>query len=326
MYQSVRRYIQNCDACQRRGKPKRKEEAHPIPVKGPFQRVGIDIKGPLPITTQGNRYLIVAMDYLTKWPEARPMKQARAIDVAEFIFKEIISRHGVPEIILTDRGTEFNNQWINELCKTWQTKHRLTSPYRPQTNGMVERFNRTIGECLAKLSEEKEWDQSIEAVLLAYRTKKHESTGFTPFQLVYGRQATLTVELKVSTYEEEEVDALLKRTKEILENNDSLRAQHRIKLLQGKRKQTENPDRFKIGDKVLLHQTHLENSLSAKLEVKWIRPYFIHEVYEKSNYKLRTLEGKLLKNSVHGNRLKKYFEENLEPWVMIEDFLPEEEN
>ncbi|CAI2197254.1 1629_t:CDS:1, partial [Funneliformis geosporum] len=66
-------------------------------------------------------------------------------------------------IILTDRGTEFNNQWVNELCKDWQTKHRLTSLYRPQTNGMVERFNRTIGEYLVKLSEEKEWDQCIEA-------------------------------------------------------------------------------------------------------------------------------------------------------------------
>ncbi|HVH96324.1 MAG TPA: DDE-type integrase/transposase/recombinase, partial [Bacillus sp. (in: firmicutes)] len=297
-----------------------------IAVKGPFYQIGIDIKGPLPVTAIGNRYLIVAMDYLTKWPEAKPLKQAKAVDVAEFIFKEVISRHGVPEVILTDRGTEFNNQWVNELCRTWQTKHRLTSPYRPQTNGMVERFNRTIGECLAKLSDEREWDENIEAVLLAYRTKKHESTGFTPFQLIYGRQAILPIELKVSTYRKEEMDALLGRTKEIIENNDSLKAQQRIKLLQEKRKQTQNSDRFRIGDKVLLHQTHLENNFSAKLEAKWIGPYFIHEVYEKSNYKLRTLDGKLMKNSVHGNRLKKYFEEILEPWVMIEDFLPEEEN
>jgi hypothetical protein len=278
------------------------------------------------VTTKGNRYLIVAMDYLTKWPEAKPLKQAKAVDVVEFIFKEIISRHRVPKVILTDRGTEFNNQWINELCRTWQTKHRLTSPYRPQTNGMVERFNQIIGEYLAKLSNEKEWDESIEAVLLAYRTKKHESTGFTPFQLIYGRQATLPIELKISTYKEEEMEALLKRTKEIIENNDSLRAQQRIKLLQEKRKLTQKSDRFKIGDKVLLYQTHLEKNLFAKLEAKWIGSYFIHEVYEKSNYKLRTLEGKLMRNSIHGNRLKKYLEEIVEPWVMIEDFLPEEEN
>ena len=112
MYESVRRYVQQCDACQRRGAPNRKEKSHPIAVKGPFHQIGIDIKGPLPITTKGNRYLIVVMDYLTKWLEAKPLKQVKAIDVAEFIFKEIISRHGVPEVILTDRGTEFNNQCI----------------------------------------------------------------------------------------------------------------------------------------------------------------------------------------------------------------------
>jgi hypothetical protein len=75
-----------------------------------------------------------------------------------------------------------------------------------------------------------------------------------------------------------------------------------------------------------LHQTHLENNFSEKLDAKWIGPYFIHEIYKKSNYKLLTLEGKLLKNSVHGNRLKMYYEETLEPWVVIEEFLPEEEN
>ena len=86
---------------------------------------------------------------------------------------------------------------------------------------MVERFNRTIGECLAKLSKEKEWDQCVEAVLLAYWTKKHESTGFTTFHLLYGRQATLPIDLKVETYNKDEKDVLLKRTQEIMENNDA---------------------------------------------------------------------------------------------------------
>ncbi|CAI2197298.1 3086_t:CDS:1, partial [Funneliformis geosporum] len=124
----------------------------------------------------------------------------------------------------------------------------------------------------------------------------------------------------------EEKDALLKRTQEIMENNDAYEVQQRIKIQQAKRKQKNVSEKFKIGNKVLLHQTHLENNFSAKLDAKWIGPYFIHEVYEKSNYKLRTLEGKLLKNSVHGNRLKMYYEETLEPWVVIEEFLPEEEN
>src|SRR4051794_3510989 len=85
MYDSVKKYIQRCDACQKRGKLNRKEESYPIAVKGLFYQIEIDIKGLLLVTTKGNRYLIIAMDYLTKWPEAKPLKQAKAVDVAEFI-------------------------------------------------------------------------------------------------------------------------------------------------------------------------------------------------------------------------------------------------
>src|SRR5215469_5124612 len=148
MYEDIRSYIESCDNCQRKGKAKRKEELIPLKVGAPFDKIGIDIKGPLPLTTKGNRYIVVAIDYFTKWPEARAIPDAKAETVAKFLFEEIISRHGVPKEILSDRGTSFNNLLINELCEKYQTKHRLTSAYRPQTNGMVERFNRTIGESI----------------------------------------------------------------------------------------------------------------------------------------------------------------------------------
>jgi hypothetical protein len=217
MYETVRQYIKNCDNCQRRGKAFRKEELIPLSIGQPFSRIGIDIKGPLPITKNNNRYIIVAMDYFTKWPEAKAISNIRANTVAEFIYKEIICRHGVPEEILSDCKTSFVNMVIKNLCDQFQTKHRLTSAYRPQTNGMVERFNRTIGECIAKLlsDKEKEWDEYIESVLLAYRTMKHESTKFIPFQLIYGRQAKLPVELKITIFQDEPItfeEALMKRT------------------------------------------------------------------------------------------------------------------
>ena len=150
------------------------------------------------------------MDYFTKQPEAKVISNIKAETVAKFLFEEIISRHGVLKEILSDRGTLFNNTLITELSERFQTKHRLTSAYRPQTNGMVERFNRTIGESLAKLvmdkDETKEWDNYVNAILLAYQTKKHETTGFSPFYLIYGRQAKLPVELMVETDEIEEKD------------------------------------------------------------------------------------------------------------------------
>ncbi|GBC05841.1 hypothetical protein RclHR1_06470004 [Rhizophagus clarus] len=331
MYNDIKIYIESCDNCQRRGKTKRREELLPLKIGGPFDKIGIDIKGPLPVTQKGNRYIIVAMDYFTKWPEARAIPNAKAETVAKFLFEEIISRHGVPKEILSDRGTSFNNALINEICDKYQTKHRLTSAYRPQTNGMVERFNRTIGESLAKLvidkDNNKEWDDYIQAILLAYRTRQHETTGYSPFYLIYGRQAVLPIELMIDTNINKEKDiheALLERTYDIMEKMDQDLEKVKIRINQRQQIQKKKYDdkgislKLKIGDKVLVEQTHLRNNMSAKLENQWIGPYYIHNVLDQNVYKLRHMNGKLVKGVIHGNRLKIYIEQYLEPLILLE--------
>src|SRR5436190_22508998 len=161
----------------------------------PFERIGIDFVGPLERTKDGNKYILVVTDYLTKWPEAEAMKEATAKNVVEFIYRKIICTHGCPKVILSDRGTHFRNKLVDGLCEKFEIKHKLSSPYHPQTNGLVERFNRTLCESLAKVSEkENEWDKHIESVLFAYRTMKHNTTKKTPFFMVYGREAILPIE------------------------------------------------------------------------------------------------------------------------------------
>ena len=195
MYENIRQYVQSCDACQRRGRAKTHQYLHPIPVHSPFYQVGIDFVGPLPKTENGNKYIIVAMDYLTKWPEAKATPTATARDTEKFIYEEIICRHGCPQKILTDRGTHFNNQLINGLMERFKIKHLLSTPYHPQTNGLVERFNRILCESLAKLVEQtNEWDKYIAPVLFAYRSSKQSTTKLTPFYLTYGREAVLPVD------------------------------------------------------------------------------------------------------------------------------------
>ena len=117
MYENIRSYVQSCDACQRRGRPKAKNELHPIPVDSPFYRIGIDFVGPLPRTSRGNKYIIVAIDYLTKWPEARAVRDATAKNVVKFLYEDIICRHGCPSKILSDRGSHFNNQLVTQLME-----------------------------------------------------------------------------------------------------------------------------------------------------------------------------------------------------------------
>src|SRR6266496_974658 len=174
MYKDIKRYIRYCDTCQRRGQKGGKGNLYPIKVGEPFERIGIDFVGPLERTKEGNKYILVVTDYLTKWPEAKAMKEATAKNVVEFIYKEIICRHGCPRVILSDRGTHFRNEIVDGLCEKFKIKHKLSSPYHPQTNGLVERFNHTLCETLAKISEEEnQWDEHIEPALFVYRMIKH---------------------------------------------------------------------------------------------------------------------------------------------------------
>src|ERR1043165_3214952 len=117
---------------------------------------------------QNNRYIIVATDYLTCWPEAKTVPDAGAKTLAKFIFEEIICRHGVPKMILSDNGKNFISETVRILCEKFLIKHIFSSPYHLQTNGMVERLNRTLCESLAKVKRTDDWDLHIPAVLLAY--------------------------------------------------------------------------------------------------------------------------------------------------------------
>src|SRR6266498_2085342 len=168
---------------------------HLISAKASFQQIGIDIVGLLTITRRGNRYIVTAMDYFTKWPIAKAFKEATVKAVSKFIYQKIICKHGCPEVLQSDQGTHFVNRVIEDLTGKFRIKHRLSSPYHPQTNGLVERFNQTLCEKLAKLSEEmNQWDEFVDPVLIAYRITKHSATGVTPFLLTYGRKAVLPID------------------------------------------------------------------------------------------------------------------------------------
>ena len=153
-------------------------------------------------------------------------------------------------------------------------------------------------------------------MLIAYRTKQHKTTGRTPFYLVYGREATLPLDLKIPAHiNEASENPILERLYHLIVKLEDERQYvlQRIEKEQQKQKQRYDlqgiSDKLKIGNQVLVEQTWLKGNLLAKLENKWIGPYFIHDVLKDNVYKLRTLEGQLVKNIVHGNRLKIYHEQ-----------------
>src|SRR6266540_2014431 len=131
------------------------------------------------------------MDYFSRWPEARPLKAVNAETVAMFIYEEIICRFGAPRILQSDRGTHFVNEVIRKLTKRFRVRHSLSSPYHPQSNGLVERFNKTLCEGIAKVAEKLgSWDQYIQPILFAYRTKELRISKQSPYKryLNYGNQ------------------------------------------------------------------------------------------------------------------------------------------
>ena len=313
MYEDIKAYVRSCDSCQRRGKSKRNEPLHPIPVGEPFYQIGIDIVGPLPRSKKGKRYIVVAIDYLTKWPKAKALSQATAEQVAQFIYEDIICRHGCPMKILSDRGTHFNNKMIQELMQKFEIKHLFSTPYHPQTNGLVERFNRTLCESLAKLGQgSDDWDLFIAPTLFAYRTSKNATTKMEPFYLVYGRTANLPID---SQSQPEELQPINNRLQNLIENVPQIRiqAQQKIKEMQQKQKKRHDQKlkkvvQYNIGEKVLKYRANKEKQWSGKLEPKWLGPYYIHNILINGSYKLRTMEGQVLVTPINGNLLKPYWD------------------
>ena len=123
MFAEVKKYVESCHECQVQGVHRKNNPIYPIEPNAPWKRVGIDFIGPMPITEKGNRYVIIAIDYFTRFPEARAVPRAIAQEAAKFIYEEIICRHGIVDIIHSDQGTYFNNKLIKALMKRFDMKH-----------------------------------------------------------------------------------------------------------------------------------------------------------------------------------------------------------
>ena len=150
MRKDISQWCRACLPCAKRGTGRpTKPLLTPIPVDGPFDRVGVDILK-MPKTKQSNAYIVVFMDYLTKWPEAFATSDQTSLTIAKLLVERIISRHGVPHQLLSDRGPAFLSKLFLGMCSVLGVKKVNTTAYHPQTDGLVERFNRTLVDMLAK--------------------------------------------------------------------------------------------------------------------------------------------------------------------------------
>ena len=167
---------------------------HPIESpSGPFQLIGIDFTGPFPVTPQANKYVLAITDYFSKWVIAIPLPNQTAQTTAEALYEHYICIYGVPSCILSDQGSHFNNQLMTAFTQLLGCHHIKSTPYHPQTNGAIERFNSTFERQLAKLTDQyiNNWDDHLKSIVFAYNTGQHATTKSSPYQLQSGRAPNL---------------------------------------------------------------------------------------------------------------------------------------
>ena len=191
---TIKEFVKACERCQRaKAAPYIPKALRMLNRDSLWSTVAFDFFGPLPSTSRGNSYILVGVDHFSRWPEAVPTRVANSDVVAEFLHSRIIAQHGTPRELLSDHGTPFVSHVIATLCKRYSIRKLMSTPYTPQSNGIVERFMGYLKNSLITLcdNQPKRWDTYVSAILLAYRATPHPDTGETPFFLNKGYDPVL---------------------------------------------------------------------------------------------------------------------------------------
>ncbi|RWW38100.1 hypothetical protein BHE74_00056697 [Ensete ventricosum] len=278
----------------------------------------MDLLGPFPPASGQRRFLIVGVDYFTKWLEAEPLAFITERQVEGFVWKNIITRFGLPRAIITDNGTQFNNVKFKTFCQSYRIRLKFSSVAHPQANGLAEVTNRAILEGLKKRvsNATTSWVEELPSVLWALRTTPKTPTGESPYSLAFGTEVVLTPEvvfptLRVQTQRQEESDQQLRRSLDLLEEK---RADAHLRALAYRRavariyNRRVRPRHVRTGN-LVLRKTEVSNPTRSrdKLAPNWEGPYRVIDVVRDETYTLATMERRVLPRTWHITNLQKFY-------------------
>lgn len=323
----VRSYVRKCVDCARKKGTPRKHRAplQQLHVGGPLERIAVDVLGPLTETHRGNMYILVVGDYWTKWMEAYPIPDQQAETVASKIVEEFVCRFGVPHELHSDQGRNFESEVFSEMCRILGINKTRTTPYNPKSDGFVERYNRTIVNAVSLMilpyHNQKDWDEYVPFVGMAYRSSVQASSGETPNMMMLGRDVSTPIDLMFSAPPDEKecntdyAEDLRDKIRDMHE-----RARHALEV--SSRRQKRFYDRrtcgpvYQEGQFVWLYRVSRRKNLSRKLMMPWEGPFLIVKILSDVTYRIqRTARSK--PQVVHADRLKPYEGPELRPWKYV---------
>jgi transposase InsO family protein len=275
MYKDIDNHIKSCILCAQYN-PRRQKTPGKLrsikPPEGVWQLVAMDFHGPInPTSQRGNKYIISLTDVLSKFIIAKAVRDNSAQTAVRFLKEDVISKFGTPRCILTDNGTHFTSSLTNELIKQMGATHLYSTPYHPETNGQIERYNSTMDAKIAVLSNKRKtnWDDQLPFVTFNYNTSIHSSTKQIPFEMMYGRKPVLPFDHQDTNvtldYDPEHAQKLSKYM-------DILNEQAKQNIIMNQRRYKEHYDRnrpdptYNVNDLVLVKTLNTRSKFDLRYE------------------------------------------------------------
>ncbi|KAL4155977.1 hypothetical protein QTP88_000012 [Uroleucon formosanum] len=302
-------YVKKCTSCQM-NKSSNHSIQQPMVVtttaSKPFEKIFLDIVGPIDTSLEGNAYILTIQDDLTKFSVAIPLPNHTANTIAKAFVEKFVCLHGIPDSILTDQGPDFLSKIFQACCKLLQIETFKTTAYHPQSNGALERSHRTLTEYLRHfVSEQKQnWDQYIAYAMFVYNSSIHATTGYQPYELVYGRQVEVPHSLSRNPQPCYNYDDYNFELRKKLQESHKLA---RDKIIKTKEKAKTNYDKnersinINVGDKVLTK----DHTQKGKLSPKWKGPFEVINIHDNQNVSIQRGNKEV---KIHKNELKIFSE------------------
>ena len=318
--------LKKCVECAQyhRGKAPRQTPLQPFGAGEPFEVIAMDITGPHPRSSRGNEYIVTITDIFSKWCEAYPVRVHTAQVVAKILIDNFISRFGAPKRLLTDQGSEFESHLFQELCRRMEIEKIRTTPYKPSTNGCVERFHKTLNAMLGKIvqNNQRDWDDRLQSVMAAYRAAKHSSTGFSPNQLIFGRENRAPIDLVLGEVSEDKqhydsYDEYVLQFQNRLRESYALAREHLEAAAERRKNEYDikvKSAKFSVGQWVWYYYPRRYVKRSPKWSKNYDGPFLIVKVISPCDYVIQK-NKRSRAQVVHGDKLKLCYSETPTSWL-----------